>query len=59
MGVGGLHVHAGVSARCDELSSWRSSPEGHDVELRSDRRHKKAVGFVLVLRAQEPQALDP
>ena len=23
-GVGGVHVHADISARCDELSSWRS-----------------------------------
>ena len=23
-GGGGGHVHAGISARCDELSSWRS-----------------------------------
>ena len=24
MGKEGLHAHAGISARCDELSSWRS-----------------------------------
>ena len=25
-GIGGLQVHVSITARCDELSSWRSRP---------------------------------
>ena len=37
MGVGGLHVHGGISPGCDELSSWRSMNSRTDSSARHVR----------------------
>ena len=37
MGVGGLHVHGGMSPPCDELSSWRSMNSRTDSSARHVR----------------------
>ena len=31
-----MHVHAGISARCDELSSWRSRFRGSGLPVASE-----------------------